>query len=290
MKDRVGLGWRPELAAGILSNLDRVDVVEVIADDYFEAPRRIRRSLTTLSAQVPVVLHGVSLGMASCSRVEMRRLDRMARLAGEVQPPVWSEHLAFVRAGGVEIGHLTAAPRTEESVEATMRNLALARRIVGAAPQVENIATLVEPPGSTLAEPEWLSRIVLGSGCDLLLDLHNVYANALNFGPLDPLAFLLQLPLEKVATIHLAGGKWIGPADSPRLLDDHLHDVPDPVYALLEEVAARTTQPLTVILERDGAYPSMEALIAQLDLARAALTRGRARRAATSLATYAILA
>jgi uncharacterized protein (UPF0276 family) len=277
MKDRVGLGWRPELAAGILSNLDRIDVVEVIADDYFEAPKRIRRSLTTLSAQVPVVLHGVSLGMASCSRVEMRRLDRMARLVGEVQPPVWSEHLAFVRAGGVEIGHLTAAPRTEESVKATIRNLDVARQIVGAAPQVENIATLIEPPGSTLAEPEWLSRIVLGSGCDLLLDLHNVYANALNFGARDPLAFLLQLPLEKVATIHLAGGKWIGPTASPRLLDDHLHDVPDPVYTLLEEVGARTSQPLTVILERDGAYPSIEGLIAQLGRAREALARGRGK-------------
>lgn len=279
MKDRVGLGWRPELAVGILSNLDRVDVVEVIADDYFDASRRVRRSLTTLSAQVPVMLHGVSLGMASCSRVEQRRLDKMARLIGEVQPPQWSEHLAFVRAGGIEIGHLTAPPRTEETIDATLGNLTRARQTTGLNPQVENIATLVDPPGSTLEEPDWLSRVVLGSGCDLLLDLHNVYANALNFGRCDPLAFLLQLPLEKVGTIHLAGGKWIGPAESPRLLDDHLHDVPDPVYALLEEVAARTVQPLTVILERDGAYPAIEALLAQLDLARAALQRGRTRRA-----------
>lgn len=34
MKDRFGLGWRPELAAGILTHLDRIDIVEVIADDY----------------------------------------------------------------------------------------------------------------------------------------------------------------------------------------------------------------------------------------------------------------
>jgi hypothetical protein len=287
MKDRVGLGWRPELAVGILSNLNRIDVVEVIADDYFDAPRRIRRSLTTLSAQVPVMLHGVSLGMASCSRVDQRRLDKMARLIGEVQPPVWSEHLALVRAGGIEIGHLTAPPRTEETIDATLRNLAIARQTAGAAPQVENIATLMDPPGSTIEEPEWLSQLIHGSGCGLLLDLHNVYANALNFGPIDPLAFLSRLPLEKVATIHLAGGKWIGSPEFPRLLDDHLHDVPDPVYALLEEVAARTGQPLTVILERDGAYPSIEALLAQLDLARAALARGRARQITAALPSFA---
>ena len=34
MNDRVGIGWRPELAAGILSNLDGIDIVEVIVDDY----------------------------------------------------------------------------------------------------------------------------------------------------------------------------------------------------------------------------------------------------------------
>ena len=35
--DRVGLGWRPELAAGIFAYRDRIDIVEVVADDYFDA-------------------------------------------------------------------------------------------------------------------------------------------------------------------------------------------------------------------------------------------------------------
>ena len=278
MNDRVGLGWRPELAAGILSRLDAIDVVEIIADDYFNAPRTARRSLSTLAAQVPVTLHGVSLGMASCSAVETKRLEKMARLVNEVRPECWSEHLAFVRAGGIEIGHLAAPPRTEETVGATLANLATARRIVGAAPQIENIATLIDPPGSALDEPAWLRAIAQDSDGALLLDLHNVHANTVNFGG-DPLEFLRALPLEKVASIHLAGGKWIGPAGAERLLDDHLHDVPDPVFALLEEVASRVAQPLTVIIERDGEYPPIAHLIQQLDRARTALAQGRARRA-----------
>lgn len=283
MKDRVGLGWRSELAAGILSRLDAIDVVEIIADDYFNAPRIARRSLTTLAAQVPVTLHGVALGMASCSAVETRRLEKMARLVNEVRPECWSEHLAFVRASGIEIGHLAAPPRTEETVEATLRNLATATRIVGAAPQIENIATLIDPPGSMLDESAWLRAIALNSRSELLLDLHNVHANALNFG-FDPLDFLRALPLEKVAMIHLAGGKWIGPEGRQRLLDDHLHDVPDPVFHLLEEVASRVAQPLTVIIERDGEYPPIEHLIQQLDRARTALAQGRARGAMATCA------
>src|SRR5215470_14353121 len=63
--DRFGLGWRPELAAGILAHLDRIDLIEVIADDYFGAARRDLRALRTLAAQVALVLHGTSLGLAS---------------------------------------------------------------------------------------------------------------------------------------------------------------------------------------------------------------------------------
>ena len=123
MNDRFGLGWRPELAAGILSNLDRIDIVEVIADDYFDAPKSKRRALKTLATQVPVALHGVTLGLASSIAADSKRLERTARLADEIQPEFWSEHLAFVRGGGLEIGHLAAPPRTEATIEGAAWNL-----------------------------------------------------------------------------------------------------------------------------------------------------------------------
>ena len=111
----------------------------------------------------------------------------------------------------------------------------------------------------------------------MLLDLHNLYANCLNFG-VDPCAFLSRLPAERIASVHLAGGRWVRAGESSRLLDDHLHDVPTPVYDLLAEVGARASRPLTVIIERDGHYPPIESLLAELDRAREALERGRKRR------------
>jgi len=276
-KDLFGLGWRPQLAAGILLNLDRVDLVEVIADDFFKAPWRERRALRTLATQLPVTLHGVTLGLASSVNVDRRRLDCMARLCEEIVPLSWSEHLAFVRGGGIEIGHLAAPPRCDETLEGTLRNLLLARRVVGVAPQVENIATLLDPPLSSYDEATWVAEIICNSESDLLLDLHNLYANASNFG-FDPVAFISRIPGSRIRGIHLSGGKWVGRENDQRILDDHLHDVPDPVYALLEEVGARTEPGLTIILERDGEYPPTEILLNQLDLAREALARGRARK------------
>lgn len=276
-KDQFGLGWRPQLALGILSNLDRIDLVEVIADNFFSARRSERRALKTLAAQVPVTLHGVSLGLASSVRVDPRRLDRTARLCEEISPLSWSEHLAFVRGGGIEIGHLAAPPRCDETIEGTLKNLSLAHTIVGVAPQVENVATLIDPPLSRYDEASWVSEIIRNSESDLLLDLHNLHANALNF-EFNPIDFISRIPSNRVRAIHLAGGRWMGSENTRRVLDDHLHDVPDPVYALLEEVGARTEPGLTVILERDGAFPSIESLLNQLDRARKALARGRARR------------
>ena len=276
IRDRVGLGWRRELAVGILSHLDRIDVVEVIADDLFDAPRDERRALRTLAAQTTVVLHGVSLGMASSVPVDAKLLEKTARLCEEVEPEYWSEHLAFVRGGGVEIGHLTAPPRTDATIEGAAANLERARAVVGAAPLVENIATLIDPPGSDYDEIDWINRIIDSSPGDLLLDLHNLHANATNFG-YDAAEFLKRLPSERIAAAHLAGGKWVEALGERRLLDDHLHDVPDAVYQLLTELAAIVPNPLTVILERDGAYPPIETLLRQLDCAREALAEGRSR-------------
>jgi hypothetical protein len=181
-----------------------------------------------------------------------------------------------VRGGGIEIGHLAAPPRSAASAEGVCRNLARARRVVGTAPRVENIATLVMPPASTLDEAEWTGRIVAESGVELLLDLHNLYANAVNFGN-DPIALLRRFPLDRVGAVHPSGGRWIaGPNGARRLLDDHLHDVPSPVFALLQELGRLAPQPLTVIIERDGRYPPMPRLLAQLEMARAALAAGRA--------------
>jgi uncharacterized protein len=282
LTDVVGLGWRAELSADIGANLDGardIECLEVIAEEFFRAQPAQQDGLAALARLVPLSLHGVSLGMASTLPLKTSIADQFARLYERVQPSFWSEHLSFVRGGGHEIGHLAAPPRTPATVDAALENIRIATRIVGTAPAVENVATLISPPASTLSEVDWLRAIVGECAGGMLLDLHNLYANAWNFGG-DATQMLQALPLHRVRQIHLSGGVMIPtPGNSQRLLDDHVHDVPDACYALLEEVAFRVEQPLMVIIERDGRYPPMAALIEQLQEARGALRRGRARRA-----------
>jgi uncharacterized protein (UPF0276 family) len=279
-QDKVGLGWREPLAASLFTHLDAIDVVEVIADDYFRASARVLRSMRCLGREVPMVLHGVALGMASVAPVARQRIDRLAKVVNALEPAAWSEHLAFVRSGPYEIGHLAAAPRNVMTVEGAVDNLARVRAVIGAAPILENIATLVDPPDSSMSEPEWVSAVITGSSSPLLLDLHNLYANAVNFGH-EPCEYLLKFPLDRVRMVHISGGHWVQ-LDAPeyglsarRLLDDHVHDVPDAVFVLLTELGRRCPQALTVILERDGNYPEFSLLLQQVRRAREALAQGR---------------
>src|SRR5437870_4213565 len=94
---RFGMGWRPELGAAILANLDRVEVVEILAEEHIHANAAERRALRFLARTVPVVVHATSLGLASRDAVDRKRLDVVARVIGWIEPERWSEHLAFVR-------------------------------------------------------------------------------------------------------------------------------------------------------------------------------------------------
>jgi len=274
-KDRFGLGWRPELSASILLNGGEIDIIEIVAENFLK-DKKVSNSLKTLAAQIPITIHAVSLGLASSLPVEIHRLEKLAKLFDVITPSFWSEHLAFVRAGGYEIGHLAAPPRNNETVEGTIRNIELATKIIGLPPLMENIATLMNPPTSDMSESEWISAIVSKTSAGLLLDLHNLYANSINFN-FNAKDFLLSLPLNKIAAVHLSGGKWVKnpKTDKMYLLDDHLHDVPEEVYGLLEFLASICPNALSVIIERDGKYPLFDSMLSELRKARQAVATGR---------------
>ncbi|HXH38604.1 MAG TPA: DUF692 domain-containing protein, partial [Thermoanaerobaculia bacterium] len=258
-------GWRPELGAAILGHLDRIDVVEVLAEEFVEATAPERRALRMLASCVPVIVHGTSLGLASTEPVDGKRLDSVARVIGWLEPESWSEHLAFVRAGGIEIGHLAAPPRNDATLDGLMRNVDAARRVVGWPPLLENVASLIDPPFSDYAEGQWLDLVLRATGTGLLLDLHNLHANATNFG-FDAAAIIASIDHDRVGGFHLAGGH---PIEGNRILDDHLHSVPTEVFDLLAMVETRNA---TIIIERDGNYPPFAELLAEVEHARRSAT------------------
>ncbi|APR84344.1 Hypothetical protein A7982_09693 [Minicystis rosea] len=266
-RDAVGLGFRVEVAADLLADPSVVDFVEVVAEGCFASPAA-RREAAAIARVWPIVLHGVKLSLGSAEGVDLDRAKRLGALARELAAPVVTEHVAFVRAGGREIGHLTQIPFTREAVRVVARNVAAARRHLPDVPfHLENAAWTFRWPDDEIDEAAFYTEIVEATGCDLLLDLGNLYANAINAGA-DPFAVLERYPLERVAMIHLAGGV----NEDGFYFDTHAHPVPAPVFDLLARVVDRAGA-VPVVIERDDAFPPFDRLREELSRAREILGR-----------------
>jgi uncharacterized protein (UPF0276 family) len=266
----LGIGWRPELALVIDRRRD-LGFVEVIAEDldsWGPLPAAVER---LRQRGVAVVPHGVSLSLGGTEPPGPRQLAGLGRLAARLGAPLVSEHLAFVRAAGIEAGHLLPLPRTRAALDRVVANACRARDALPVPLALENVASLFEWPRPEMDEAAFLAEVLERADVLLLLDLANVHANARNHRG-DPLAFLDRLPLERLAYVHVAGG-----IERQGLYHDtHAHPVAPPVLDLLEELSARVPVP-GVLLERDDAFPADAELAAELDRIVAAVQRGAAR-------------
>ena len=258
----VGLGFREPFRCDLFLARDRVDFLEITADHYFDASPEKDRELSLLAEHFPLIPHGLNLSLGSAEGLDPDYLGKFAALVKRLNPPWWSEHVAFTRAGGVEIGHLAPLPFSGEALGVLESNITEACRRIPTPLIVENITYTIPLPGREMGEGAFLAELIRRTGCGLLLDVTNLHTNAVNHG-FDPLDVLGQLPLDRVVQLHFAGGEWV----DGRLVDNHARPAPAEVWALLEEVVARC--PVKgIILERDDDLPPLGELLDELDRAR----------------------
>ncbi|GAA4867868.1 hypothetical protein GCM10023235_53080 [Kitasatospora terrestris] len=256
----VGLGWRAEIDT-VVERLNGVDWVEVVAENVCAG--HLPESLGLLRERgVTVVPHGVSLGLGGAEVPDAGRLARLAETALALGAPLVTEHLAFVRAGGLEAGHLLPVPRTRESLAVVAANVRIAQRELPVPLALENIAAHLAWPDDELTEAQFLAELVERTGVKLLVDVANLHTNRVNLG-VDVAAELDRLPLEAIAYVHVAGGVerdgvWH---------DTHAHPVTEPVLEVLAELCRRTT-PAGVLLERDDRFPPPAELAGELAAVR----------------------
>jgi uncharacterized protein len=188
-------------------------------------------------AGLPVVAHGVELSIGSAHGFNHAYLTMLDSFQKE-WPFVWhSEHLGFQTIAGdnnstLEIGVPLPMPATVEAVELVASRSAMIQERYGVPFLLENPAHYFS---ALPADPEigdehgFLDAFVKKSGCYLLLDLHNLYCNAVNHH-FDAREVIETLPLDRVIEIHVAGGSW----RDGFWMDAHDGRVPEPVWELLE--------------------------------------------------------
>ena len=116
----IGIGWRPAIA-GVVDGLPGLRFCEVIAESLSgggRVPVALPRGVAELRGRgVAVVPHGVRLSLGGAEPLDPVRVTHLAACAAALDAPLVSEHVAFVRAGGREAGHLLPLPRSRDALD-----------------------------------------------------------------------------------------------------------------------------------------------------------------------------
>jgi uncharacterized protein (UPF0276 family) len=251
----VGLRTRHyELA--IAGKLD-VDWVEVISENFFGVGGRPLRTLECVREQMPVVLHGVSLGIASLEAPEAEYVAALRRLIDIVEPAWVSDHLCWSIHEGKHTHALLPIPFTEQTLAATAERVARVQEALGRQLVIENVSSYVSFAGDELREWEFLRELCERADCLLMLDVNNVVVSCSNHG-WDVGEYLAGIPAERVWQLHLANHSDRG----NHKFDSHLGAVPDEVWALYREVLRRFG-PISSLVEWDEDTPDWDELRAE---------------------------
>ena len=128
----------------------------------------------------------------------------LKRVVETVQPAWWSEHISFCRVGGIDIGHLTALPKTKATLKCLKENIRVSTSEIGAPLILENITQSIEYENDTYDEASFLGEVLDENNCGLLLDVTNLYINSINYR-FDAVQVLHRLPRDRIVQLHFVG-------------------------------------------------------------------------------------
>lgn len=261
-----GLGLRPQHYPAILDPLmvdnSPVDWFEVLSENYMIGGGQPLRKLDQIAERFPVVLHGVSLSIASTAPLNMDYLAALKALAERINPQWVSDHLCWTGVHGFNLHDLLPVPYTEEALDHVVDRVKRVQDFLGRRIAIENISTYVSYEHSTIPEWEFVKAMAERADCWLVLDVNNVYVNSFNHG-FDPAAFLEGVPADRVIQFHVSGHSHM----ETHIVDTHDAEVCPEVWDLYA-LALKRFGAVSTMIERDDNIPTFEELSEELGIAR----------------------
>ncbi len=259
---RVGLGFRLGLAEELLgSKTSAASFLEIAPENYLGVGGRRRRLLDEAAERWPVVCHGLCGDLAGRAPLDRDLLGELKVFLESLGARWYSDHLCLTHLGGAEMHELLPLPFDEETVRQVATRVREVREVLELPMAVENVSAYGRMTKGTMTEPEFVAAVVAEADCDLLLDVNNVYVNAVNFG-FDPREYIRTMPLDRVVEIHMAGHTE---EEDGLLLDTHARPIVGDVYELFRFTLEELDDRPPVLLERDGNIPPLAELEEEME-------------------------
>ena len=273
-----GIGLRRALLGALQeAPQDAFDFLECAPDNWIGVGGRYGAALEALASKHRLTCHGLSLSLGGMAPLDETFLARTRRFLDQHRVTLYSEHLSYCTDDG-HLYDLIPIPFTEEAVHHVAARIRRVQDVLGRRIAVENVSYYAAPY-QAMPEAEFVEAVLSEADCDLLLDVNNIYVNAINHD-YDAQQFLNRMPSARIASYHIAG--HYDEAEGLKV-DTHGAAVKEAVWSLLE-AAYRAHGVRPTLLERDFNFPAMPVLLAEVERIR---TLQRAASAAQSVSARA---
>lgn len=255
----IGIGFRREFSDEFLEGQIKTDFVEVAPENWMKIGGYWKKIIDEVASKYPITCHGLSLSIGSPEEPDQNFLNDLKHFLNEYKVEIYSEHLSYSKCDNAHLYDLLPIPFRKDAVNHIVDRIKKVQDFLGRKIAIENVSYYT-PVAAEMDEATFINEIVYAADCDLLLDVNNVYVNGFN-NSYDAKQFIADMPLEKVAYIHMAGHEKVS---EDLIIDTHGQSIIDPVYDLFEWTLKRM-KPVPVLLERDFNIPEMAALQFEMD-------------------------
>jgi uncharacterized protein (UPF0276 family) len=272
-----GIGWRHPHYSDLLESLPDLDFIEVHSENFFGAGGASLAVLQQARSHYAVSLHGVGLALGSASGIDPWHLDQLARLVERIEPVRISDHACFARGAStsgrdVHAADLLPIPFNAAALSVMCANVQRVQDRLKRPLLVENLSAYISFNSADRTETTFLTELAARSGCGLLVDVNNIYVNALNErlagstadAALSCIQWLDQIPPHAVGELHVAGHVNCGDV----VIDDHGSRVSGEVWQIYRHAQQRFGG-VPALVEWDTDIPPLAVLLGEAAKARA---------------------
>ena len=263
---QAGIGLRSQHVKEILSVQPDIPYLEVLVDNYLTPGGIHLAQLEQIRSHYPISFHCVGMSIGSVDPINFAYLEKIKQLRDRFAPNTISDHLCWTQYAGQNFHDLLPLPYTEEALEHLCQRIHKIQDYLQSPLIIENVSSYITFNESSYTEGEFLAELAKRSGCQLLLDINNLYVSAQNHH-FDPMAYLSALSPTQIAQYHLAGHE----KKADYLLDAHNNPVSTEVWELfgkaVQKFGARPT-----LIEWDNEIPKLSTLLSEAETAQTILT------------------
>ena len=265
-----GLNLCHENAQELCDLLPEIDFLQIHPEHILqERGGNYRDQLDHLRKYYPVSFHGFGLSLGSVAPLDKNYLSLVRSLLKEHPESFFSDHVSWSSLSHHHFHDLLPLIYSEETLSYLCERVNETQEAIDAPLLLENISSYMRFHESSMRESDFINELAKRTGAYVLLDINNLFANAMNFGE-DPSIKLREFNKDSIRAYHMAGCSQEQGDQGAIWIDYHREPVPEAVWSLYTE-ALDLFGLWPTLLEWENNVPRLQRTLEEVDKIKAVM-------------------